>query len=71
LIYRYKVNSVHFVTPNEDNLHQTNGMKAQGIFSSASQEIGEIIVADVAIEQVKQFVGADRSELVALIAKKS
>jgi hypothetical protein len=46
-------------------------MKAQGIFSSASQEIGEIIVADVAIEQVKQFVGADRSELVALIAKKS
>jgi isocitrate lyase len=71
LIYRYKVNSVHFVTPTEDNLHQTNGMKAQGIFSSASQEIGEIIVADVAIEQVKQFVGADRSELVALIAKKS
>lgn len=71
LIYRYKVNSVHFVTPTDDNLHQTNGMKAQGIFSAASQEIGEIIVADVAIEQVKQLVGADRSGIVALIAKKS
>ncbi len=71
LIYRYKVNAVHFVTPTEDNLHQTAGMKKQGIFSAASQEIGEIIVADVDIEQVKTLVGSDRGKITALITKQS
>lgn len=71
LIYRYKVNAVHFVTPTEDNLHQTAGMKKQGIFSAASQEIGEIIVADVDVEHVKTLVGSDRTKITALITKQS
>ena len=32
LIHRYKVVSVHYVTPTEDNQYQTAGMKALGVF---------------------------------------
>ena len=69
LIYRYKVYSVHYVTPTEDNQRQTEGMKGQGIFNTSSHEVGEIIVADVNVERVRTLVGPDRSHMVALIAK--
>ena len=41
LIHRYKAASVHYVTPTEDNEHQAEGMKAEGIFASVAQEVGE------------------------------
>ena len=33
LLYRYKIDSVHYLTPTEDNHHQTDRMKARGVFS--------------------------------------
>jgi isocitrate lyase len=67
LIHRYKADSVHYLTPTEDNRRQTDGMKARGIFSSVNAEVGEIIVADVNRERVKALCDADRTALRALI----
>ncbi len=70
LLHRYKVDSVHYVTPTEDNQHQAKGMQAEGLFGSVAQEVGEIIVADVNKARVKELLAADRAALHALIVKK-
>jgi isocitrate lyase len=70
LFHRYKVDSVHFVTPSEDNLRQADGMKAQGLFGSVVQEVGEIIVADVNKARVRELLAPDKAALKALIAKR-
>jgi isocitrate lyase len=69
LLHRYKVDSVHFVTPTDDNRRQAEGMKKHGIFNSASMEIGEIIVAEVNTRRVAELAGADRIALAALIGE--
>jgi len=58
LIHRYKVSSVHFVTPTEDNQRQVARMKQTGIFSDVHAEVGAIIVADVASEWIGAVLGA-------------
>ena len=68
LIHRYKGNSVHFVTPSEDNQRQTEGMKARGIFTNVREEVGEIIVADVNAAGIERLLAPDRVALRALIA---
>jgi isocitrate/methylisocitrate lyase len=70
LFHRYKVDSVHFVTPTEDNQNQAAGMKAQGLFGSIVQEVGEIIVADVNKVRVRELLAPDKAALKALIAKR-
>jgi isocitrate lyase len=70
LFHRYKVDSVHFVTPTADNERQAEGMKAQGLFGSVVQEVGEIIVADVDKAQVRELLAADQAALKALIEKR-
>jgi isocitrate lyase len=69
LFHRYKVDSVHYVTPTEDNERQAEGMKALGLFGTVTQEVGEIIVADVQKARVKELVGQDRKALEALIGR--
>jgi isocitrate lyase len=71
LIHRYKVNSIHFVTPTEDNQAQTHGMKRLGIFDEVNTEIGDIIVATVNSARVAELVAADSSKLDDLIAKRA
>jgi isocitrate lyase len=70
LLHRYKVDSVHYVTPTEDNQHQAEGMKALGVFGSVALEVGEIIVADVDKARLKELLAPDRAALLALIAGK-
>jgi isocitrate lyase len=70
LLHRYKVDSVHFVTPTEDNQRQAEGMKALGLFGSVVQEVGKIIVADVDKGRVRELVAPERAALKALIAKR-
>jgi isocitrate lyase len=70
LFHRYQVDSVHYVTPTEDNLRQAEGMKALGLFGSVVEEVGEIIVADVDKSRVKELLAPDRAALQALIARK-
>jgi isocitrate lyase len=70
LFHRYKVDSVHYVSPTEDNQHQAEGMKAQGLFGSIAQEVGKIIVADVDKDRVKALLAVDGEALRALIANR-
>ena len=69
LLHRYKVDSVHYLTPTDDNHRQTEGMQALGIYGSVVDEVGEIIVADVNTARVKELLTADKVALKALIAK--
>jgi isocitrate lyase len=69
LIHRYKAVSVHYVTPTEDNQFQAEGMRGLGLYEEIRTEIGEIIVAQVAAERVKELVKPDSDELKKLIAK--
>jgi isocitrate lyase len=67
LVHRYRSDSVHYLTPTEDNHRQTEAMKARGLFSAVNDEVGEIIVADVNKERVAQLLEPDRKALRALI----
>lgn len=71
LIHRSKSGAVHYVTPTEDNQHQTRGMRELGIFTDANTEVGEIIVAEVNKERVSELVQPDRVELTKLIRKRT
>ncbi|MGA7617680.1 MAG: isocitrate lyase ICL2 [Thermoanaerobaculia bacterium] len=69
LIHRYKAESVHYVTPTEDNQYQTSKMKSHGIFSQVNTEVGQIIVADVNHPRIAELLAPDREALWKLIRK--
>jgi len=69
LIHRYKIESVHYLTPTEDNQRQTEKMTALGIYTSASLEVGELIVADVNRDRIAKLLEPDRVALGKLIDK--
>ncbi len=71
LIHRYKSVSIHYVSPTDDNQKQTAGMKDLGILDDVKTEIGQIIVAGVNTERVKELLAPDQVELKKLIAKSS
>jgi isocitrate lyase len=67
LMHRYKIYSVHYVSPTEDNQRQAEGMKKQGLYRLVNEEVGEIIVADVDPARVKELLAPDRAALEKLI----
>jgi isocitrate lyase len=69
LLHRYKVASVHYLSPTEDNQLQSERMKGLGIYSSVNTEIGQLIVADVNKDRVGDLLKPDRQALDALIRK--
>jgi isocitrate lyase len=69
LVHRYRVDSVHYVSPTEDNQYQAARMKAQGIFSEVNTEVGQIIVADVNQSRVDELLAPNRLALWKLIRK--
>ncbi|MGA9752511.1 MAG: isocitrate lyase ICL2 [Acidobacteriota bacterium] len=69
LVHRYKADSVHYVTPTEDNQYQTAKMKSHGIFSEVKTEVGQIIVADVNHPRIAELLAPDRVQLGKLIRK--
>ena len=69
LVKRYQADSVHYVTPTEDNQYQTEKMKSHGIFSEVSTEVGQIIVADVNHARIDELLAPDRVMLGKLIRK--
>jgi isocitrate lyase len=70
LIHRYKIDSVHYVAPTEDNRYQARKMSTHGLFADVHEEVGHIIVADVDPEGVKELLDPDREELAKLIDKR-
>jgi isocitrate lyase len=71
LIHRYKADSVHYVSPTEDNRYQTAKMKAHGLFSEVTTEVGQIIVAEVNRPRIEELLAPDREALGRLIRKES
>jgi isocitrate lyase len=69
LIHRYKIASIHYVSPTDDNRYQTQKMKSHGIFSDVHDEIGQIIVTVVDAEGIKELLNPDRVALLSLIRK--
>ncbi|MDH3746327.1 MAG: isocitrate lyase ICL2 [Acidobacteriota bacterium] len=70
LIHRYKIGSVHYVSPTEDNQYQTQKMKTHGLFTDVHSEVGHIIVANVDAKGVEELLDPDREELTKLIDKR-
>ena len=68
LIHRYGPSAIHYLTPTEDNHRQSEAFSRRGIFSSVTEEVGEIIVADVNGETVAKLVATDSPERATLIA---
>jgi isocitrate lyase len=71
LIHRYKIDAAHYLRPSEDNIYQTSKMKSHKIFSEVSNEIGEIIVADVNQEGIEELIASDGVALGKLIRKEA
>jgi isocitrate lyase len=69
LIHRYKVVSVHYVSPTDDNRYQTQKMQSHGIFTEVATEVGQIIVADIDTEGITRLLEPERAALTGLIHK--
>jgi isocitrate lyase len=66
LLHRYRPASVHYLTPTDDNRIQCERMLARGLFASVSDEVGEIIVAEVDRRRIAELAaddGAARADL--------
>jgi isocitrate lyase len=69
LVHRYKIWSVHYVSPTDDNRYQAQKMKSHGLFSDVHDEVGDVIVADVSAAGVRALLAPDRDRLNALIQR--
>ena len=69
LVHRFKADSVHYVTPTEDNQYQAAKMKSHGIFRQVNTEVGQIIVADVDHQRIAELLAPDQEALKKLINK--
>lgn len=69
LVHRFKADSVHYVTPTEDNQYQVAKMRSHGIFREVNTEVGQIIVADVNHLRISELLAPDQKELGRLIRK--
>ncbi|MFY9610745.1 MAG: isocitrate lyase ICL2 [Blastocatellia bacterium] len=69
LVHRFKADSVHYVTPTEDNQYQVAKMRSHGIFREVNTEVGQIIVADVDHQRISELLAPDQEALGRLIRK--
>jgi isocitrate lyase len=69
LVHRFKSDSVHYVSPTEDNQYQAAKMKSHGLFAEVHTEVGQIIVANVNHARVDELLAPDRAALWRLIRK--
>jgi isocitrate lyase len=71
LVHRFKADSVHYVTPTEDNQYQVEKMRSHGIFREVNTEVGQIIVADVDQQRISDLLAPNQEALGRLIRKES
>ena len=71
LIHRYKVDSVHYVTPTEDNQYLAGKMQDQGLFAEVAKEVGQIIVADINHARIEELLDPGKDALRKLIWKEN
>lgn len=71
VIHRYKSTAVHYLSPTADNLKQTEGMNALGIYDQMNTQIEHIIVAGVNPQRISELLNSDQVELKKLIFKQA
>jgi isocitrate lyase len=71
LVNRYEADTVHYVSPTDDNQYQAAKMKTHGIFATVDTEVGQIIVAQVDKARVAALLEPDRVKLGKLIRKEA
>jgi isocitrate lyase len=71
LFNRFKANAVHYVAPTEDNSRQCARMQDWGVYSNVSNEIGQIIVAQVNTDTVAALTGNNGEAIGKLIRNES
>ena len=71
VLKRYRVGVVHYVTPTDDNDHQTKHMADHGIYTDVNTEVGQIIVAKVDAGTVDRLAEDTDGALTKLIRKES
>ena len=71
LLNRYKVSTVHYVAPTDDNAAQSERMKAWGIYSQVGHEVGAIIVAEVDRDVVSTLTAPNGDAIAKLIRKEN
>ena len=69
MVHRYKAETVHYVSPTDDNRYQTSKMKTHGIFDEVNDEVGQIIVAVVSADRIAKLIAPDHEAMRRLIAK--
>lgn len=69
LIHRYKADSIHYLTPTEDNRAQAEHLQNLGLFKGSWEEVGEIIVADLDKDTIAKLVDPSGDALDKLITK--
>ena len=69
LLYRYKTGLVHYLSPTDDNQHQSQKMKRLGLFSKVDTEGQMIIVATVNHDRITELLNPDYVMLKRLIMK--
>jgi isocitrate lyase len=69
LVHRFKADSVHYVTPSDDNQYQAAKMRSHGIFREVHTDVGQIIVAHVDQQRISELLAPDREVLTRLIRK--
>jgi isocitrate lyase len=69
VIQRYHADAIHYVTPTDDNHRLAEYMKRVGIYSSVSDEVGEIIVADVDDDWVSGLLNQNGNGIVELFTE--
>jgi isocitrate lyase len=69
LLHRYRVDSIHYLLPTEDNRRQCARMLEMGILQAVADEVGDIIVAEVATATVQELVQPESEERARLIRR--
>ncbi len=69
LVHRYKASAIHYISPTEDNTRQSQSMQKLGLFANVTDEVGDIIVADVDATSVASLVDPSGSAIAQLIQK--
>jgi len=69
LLHRHKTGLVHYLSPTEDNQHQSQKMKRLGLFSKVDTEGEMIIVATVNNARIAELLSPDPMMLKRLITK--
>ena len=69
LIHRYEAVATHYLSPTDDNQKQAEGMKSLTIYEQVNTEIGDIIVATVNTDHIKDLLNPINKALMKLISK--